>query len=231
MNNFSKRFYPFLHKNIRTFFTLVLILGLLCFFTACTALDYFSYVSELRSNIFLAETENFSMRIYSVTKEVPFVSDGVPRELSTRTEVYLIAPSGDKTCEISFSYDGKTYGGEMSFDNVKTEYYYACTLDVSSAKEIVCHIQYGENTIDMTAYSVLDENTITPRAALDIVRQSESELFETMTDKYGFTGEIYLRLLYEDSPYYYIGIIDRNGNTAAYLLNAQTGKILARRQS
>ena len=52
-----------------------------------------------------------------------------------------------------------------------------------------------------------------------------------MTDKYGFTGEIYLRLIYEETAYYYVGIIDRNGNIYAFLVNAQTGKILAKRQS
>ena len=50
-----------------------------------------------------------------------------------------------------------------------------------------------------------------------------------MTDKYGFSGEIYLRLIYEDSPYYYVGIIERNGTVHAFLINAQTGKILAKR--
>ena len=52
-----------------------------------------------------------------------------------------------------------------------------------------------------------------------------------MTDKYGFAGEIYIRLLYEEAPYYYVGIIDRSGGCNAFLMNAETGKILARRQS
>ena len=54
---------------------------------------------------------------------------------------------------------------------------------------------------------------------------------ESMTDKYGFTGEIYIRLIYEDAPYYYVGIIDRNGTINAFLLNATSGKILAKRQT
>ena len=51
-----------------------------------------------------------------------------------------------------------------------------------------------------------------------------------MTDKYGFSGEIYLRLIYEDSPYYYVGVINRNSEVNAFLLNAETGKILAKRK-
>jgi uncharacterized membrane protein YkoI len=52
-----------------------------------------------------------------------------------------------------------------------------------------------------------------------------------MTDKYGFKGEIYFRLIYEGNPYYYIGIINRNGEITAFLINAKTGKTLARRNS
>jgi hypothetical protein len=51
-----------------------------------------------------------------------------------------------------------------------------------------------------------------------------------MTDKYGFTGEIYLRLLYEDAPYYYVGVINRKGEITAFLVNATTGKVLAQRK-
>ena len=50
-----------------------------------------------------------------------------------------------------------------------------------------------------------------------------------MTDRNGFAGEIYLRLIYEDAPYYYVGIIDRNGGILALLVHSESGKILARR--
>ena len=205
---------------------------LLPFFSSCKKeLDYFDYVSELRSNIFLAETETFSLRIYAIQKENPYASDGIPMEKSTRTEVYLVAPSGEKTYELYFTVSEKTYGGEMSFDNVKAEYYFSCSLDVSELLEIPCSIECDGTQTELCAISVKNEATLTPQNALNKLRTAESELFESMTDKYGFSGEIYLRLLYEDFPYYYVGIIDRNGKTNAFLLNAETGKILAKRES
>jgi uncharacterized membrane protein YkoI len=202
------------------------------FLSSCKKqVDYFEYVSEFRNNIFLAQTGEISLRIYSVKKENPYVADGIPKEISTRTEVYLTTHSGDKNCVLSFQVNGKDYGGEMSYDNVKAEYYFSCTLDTSALQEIHCHIEYGETTTDIQATSVLKSDTLTPKNILQNVQNEEQELFRSMTDKYGFAGEIYLRLIYEDSPYYYVGVIDRNGNTYAFLVNAQTGKILARRQS
>lgn len=50
-----------------------------------------------------------------------------------------------------------------------------------------------------------------------------------MTDANGFAGEIYLRLIYEDVPYYYVGIIDREGRIFALLVDSEDGKILAKR--
>ena len=188
-------------------------------------------MSELRSNIFLAQNEDFSLRIYAVEKENPYVPDGIKKETSCRTEVYLIAPSGEKNCELSFSVDGKTYGGEMSFDNVRAEYYYSCTLDISALTELPCEITYGESKVSLTASSVKTPSVISPYYVLQTLIQTEPELFSSLTDKYGFAGEIYIRLLYEDSPYYYVGVMDRNGNSHAFLINAQTGKILAKRQA
>ena len=55
---------------------------------------------------------------------------------------------------------------------------------------------------------------------------TEKSLFDKWTDDYGFIGEIYIRLIYEDAPYYYIGLIDRNGKIVAFLMNAQTNAII-----
>ena len=119
----------------------------------------------------------------------------------------------------------------MSFDNVKGDYYFSCTLDVSNLSALSCRIRYGETERTLNAVSVRDESTLSPEAALSALQLAENELFQAMTDKYGFVCEIYLRLIYEDSAYYYVGVIDREGKTNAFLLNATTGKILAKRQS
>lgn len=213
------------------------LLGLIFLFTlfafsACKkTVRYFDYVSELRSNIFLGKTESLSLRIYAVKKESPYATDGVPRETFSRTEVRLLAPEGDKTTIITLQIGEQPYSGEMSYDMVKGEYFYACPLDVSAYRSIECEIVYGEEQTKISAASVLTETTIKPQDALHKLQTEKAELFSSMTDKYGFSGEIYLRLLYEGSLYYYIGVIDRQGNCNAFLMNAETGKILAQRQS
>lgn len=234
MNTFSVSKTPLTRAFLLVkFFLLILVLFPLFYgLTACKkSVDYFSYVSELRNNILLAETDGFSLKIYGVDKETPYATDGIPKEVTTRTEVYLIAPEGNETCTIAFTINGKEYGGEMSFDNVKTEYFLSCTLDISACSSIRCKITYGDQVMDMEALSVLKADTLTPQNVLNIIQTENAELFTAMTDKYGFSGEIYIRLIYEDAPYYYVGIIDRNGGIHAFLINATSGKILAKRES
>lgn len=211
---------------------LIALLSLLFFLSGCKKkIDYFSYVSEIRSNILLAETEDFSLRIFIGEREVPYSADGVARESSPRFDAYLVAPNGTKTCEFYFKIGNDSYGGEMSYDNVKGEYYYFCTLSVENLQAVSCEILFGDEKVVLEAKSVLTEQTLSPQNILSKLLETEKDVFSALTDKYGFAGEIGIRLIYEDNPYYYVGIIDRKGHVNAFLLNAETGKLLAKRQS
>ncbi len=209
----------------------MLLLPLLFLVGCKKEIDYFDYVSELRSNIFLAKTEEYSLKIYAVRKETPYAADGIPQSGSSRVEVFFLPTQGNPTVTITLKVGEQTYDGEMSYDNVKCEYYYSRTADASTLPYIDCTVVYGEQTLTMRANSVLTKQTITPKAALQKLRGSNGELFSSLTDSYGFAGEIYLRLLYEDSPYYYVGVIDRTGKVTAFLMNAESGKVLAKRES
>lgn len=232
MERHLKRSHAFLRALNALWDSALIFLILFLFFTltACKKeMDYFPYVSELRSNVLLAETDEFSLRVYAVTKESPYLPDGIPRESNTRLEAYLTAPEGNKTCRISFSIDGRDFNGEMSYDSVKAEYFFSCTLDVSQTKTLPCHLEYNGKTVELNAVSIRQSNTLSAQEILKTLQGLEADLFASLTDKYGFAGEIYIRLIYEENPYYYVGVIDRNSKVNAFLLNAQTGKLLAKR--
>ena len=226
---------PIFYKKLKVLPLLVMMILSFCIyplFVSCKkSVDYFSYVSELRDNIFLAESKEFSLRVYSVQKESPYLADGIVQEINTRTELYLLAPTNREPYTIYFSINGEEYGGEMSYDNVKSEYYLFLPLDVSKEKHFTCRLEYQTETLFLEANSVLSNEEIPPKNLLQRLQTENSDLFSSMTDKYGFRGEIYFRLIYEESPYYYVGIINRNGEITAFLVNAKTGKTLARRNS
>jgi hypothetical protein len=217
---------------IRFFATLLIMLLSVFFFTSCQKkIDYFDYVSELRSNIFIAKNDSFSLRIYAVVKESPYSTDGIPREKSSRMEAHLLTPEANKAVTITFQIAEQSYSGEMSYDNVKTEYFYSQTLDVANEQDLSVKITSKTETVTLNAKSVLSGSALSAKDAFSCLYKTEKTLFDELTDKYGFQGEIYIRLIYEDAPYYYVGVINRSGCTNAFLLNAYTGKILAKRQS
>lgn len=191
--------------------------------------DYFSYVSENRNNIFLCQTETYLLKIYSSDKETPYLCDGVKRTVSPRTEIYLTAESGDENYEISFIVDGKTYGGDMSYDNVRSEYFYFVTLDVSDLSQIPVKLTNGQGTTEMNAVSVKEDGLLSPREIVDKVRIAEPETFKLLTQKNVFQGEIYVRLISENGLYYFVGIVDKQGNMLSLLCDGKTGKVLAKR--
>ena len=225
----SRSFFNALTALFKSFLLLFAILLCATFASCKKKIDYLPYVSELRSNILLAKEGDFSLRIYAVSKENPYTPDGIPHECNTRVEVYLTAPNGKERCDVFFTINGQEYGGEMSYDNVKAEYFFSCTLDVSKVEMLPCRIEYGGQNFSLIALTIRQANTLNAQEILKTLQTAESELFTSLTDQYGFAGEIYIRLIYEENPYYYVGIIDRDGHINAFLLNAQTGKILAKR--
>ena len=223
-----KRFYV-----ITPYFKQIFCLILLCFiciFCACEKkVNYFDYVSELRENIFIAEREDYFLKIHSTVKETPRSLDGIKRDSVTLTEVFLTAPSGEETYTLTFHVDNKKYGGEMSYNNVRGEYYFSCTLDTTKLSQIVCELSYNQTTFQLTAKSVRSKEVLSASSVLEKLAQTEKNLFQALTDKYGFQGEICIRLIYEDAPYYYVGVTDKKEKTTAYLLNAISGQILAKK--
>ncbi len=228
-----KKFLPFHKRKQKIFFSFILfaIFVFCSLFASCKKeTDYSQYVSELRSNILLCENGELSVRVYAVEKESPYAPDGVKREISKRTELYLQAPSGECEYILSFSVNGKNYHGDAVYDNVKGEYYFSCSADVSTLTTLPILIEFEENKIEMNAKSVRSETMLSPLKALEKLQTENAELFTSLTDKYGFAGEIYIRLIFEDSAYYYFGIIEKSGKITAFLMNAESGKILAKRE-
>ncbi|MBQ8885215.1 MAG: hypothetical protein IJY62_02440 [Clostridia bacterium] len=213
------------------FLLLATLLFALCFSACSKETDYFSFVSENRSNIFLCKTEDFSLKIHAVERENPYSPDGVPRESSPRTEVFLIAAETTDAPVLTLIVNGKEFGGDMSFDNAKAEYYYSCTLDVSHLASIPVRLEYKGTMVETNAVSVKTQTSLSSREILFSAINAEREKINTLTDKNGFAGEFYIRLISEDGLYYYVGIIDRNGKVLSMLLSAESGKVLAKREA
>ena len=221
-------------KKSSSLFTRFLLFVFLLFLaftaTACKKqTDYTQYVSEYRNNLFLYDGDGFSVRAQSVEREYPYVADGNKGEMTKRVELFISAPIGTQSCSVFFHAGGLRYGGEASFDNVKNQYYFSCTADLSSARSLPIALTFDSQEFEVTVPSVLTDDMIPLQQLIERVFESDGELLKRLTAEKNFDGELYVRILYEDAPYFYVGVVDKSGNITAFLLEAKTGKVLAKR--
>lgn len=221
---------PNLFLHVLQKFLLLPILCALLFASGCKReLDLTEYVSEYRNNLLLYSCDDFSVRMQNVVKEYPYVADGYKSELTKRVELTVTAPEGTEHCKIRFYADGVEHAGDGSYDSVKRHFYYSCTANVENAHTIPLAVSFDGNEREITLTSVKTEDLLPLSEILRQAFESEKELLKKLTPKKEFEGELYVRLLYEDAPFFYVGIVDRNGKVTALLLNGKTGKVLAKR--
>ena len=206
--------------------TLILLLGLAPLVSACAKkTDYFDYVSELRSDLFVASEEEFTLSVACITRESPYINDGIK---ATMCQVIEITLDGDAD-EYSVLLDGGV-GGEMSFRNTRGDFYYSQSVTSFPKDSVNLRVEWEGNTREIVATSVKTEHTLTPQAALDSALKGEQQTLERMKTDGAFRGEFYVRLLRRDKNYYYVGIVDTKGKMISLLLDSESGQLLARHE-
>jgi hypothetical protein len=210
-------------KIIYIFLAFTTTIFLLC---ACNSqVDYYGYVSELRSNIFIYKDDNYDCKIYISNKETPYNSDGIKGEMNSIIEVFLTLPTTPNKVEIELG----IYSGEMNYQAVSNSFYLSFSGEGFKDDNVEVKLLIDGNEKIFEAVSVLYDGIITPQSALDCVYEYDTQTFESLTNGNFFNGEIYIRLLYDKSCYYYVGICDKTGKINAYLLDAETSHIIAQR--
>ena len=208
-------------------FAIPAVVAAAVFYGGCTASpDYTQYISETRSNVFLYEGDDVKLSIYCGEKESPFVADGIRGKLSDIVEIY-VRPNGEyENVTISSS---SFEGGEMSYLSARGMWYMSFSAAALSGDTVNVTLDCDGTKTDYTLLSVLSDGVMNCEKALDCVREHDGELFNSLTENGTFRGEIFIRLLYDEKCYYYVGVCDREGNIHAYLTDAQTGRIVAER--
>lgn len=211
-------------------FTFVLLAVTLLAFCGCKRkIDLCNYVSEYRNNLFLYKGESFAVKAQNVEKEYPYVADGYKGEMTNRTEIFISAPPNTQSCKVLFIADGMEHRGDASYDSVKRQFYYSCAADLSEAESLPIRLSFDDAEVEVTLASVKSKTTLPLKELLTKLFSEEQDLLKTMSSGKEFLGELYVRILYEDAPYFYVGVVDRSGNITAFLLDGKTGKILAKR--
>lgn len=197
--------------------------------SGCGKYDYSVHISDERSDLFTAETEEYSLTVSCMTRENPYLLDGVTCTKSKLVEVVLAEHTlSGAEYEVYFLEDVPR-GGDMSFRSVSGDYAYSRSVEEFPSGTVSLRVVKDGAATEIAATSVKTEQTLSPAQALEKAISAESERVESMTRGGAFYGEFHVRLLRRDKNYYYVGIIDEQGGILALLLDSETGEVLARR--
>lgn len=191
--------------------------------------DYSKHLSEVRSDVFCAETDAFTLTLSCVSREHPYAADTVTCPMTKFLEVVLV-PAHSTDTEYTVSLPGKDWGGEMSYRSMQDDRYYSESVEEFPVAEVTVCIEYEGQTQEIVATSVKNDHTMSVDDALEIAVEHEKELIARHTADGAFRGEFRVRLLRRDANYYYVGIVTGEG-TVSLLLGGESGEVLARRES
>ena len=210
-------------------FLLVPLLSLVLL-AGCKGTDYTKHLSDVRSDLFAAETEDFSLTISCITRETPYAADGVACNTLKLIEI-AVKPSegmdGSKSYRIALSGE-PAISGELSYRTVKGDYFLSQGVSAFPEGSVTVRLSEDGKTTELTATSVRTEKTLSPEEALQFAVDAEQELIGRMTAGNTFEGEFTVRLMRRSRNYYFVGITGKKEN-AALLIDAETGEVLARR--
>ena len=196
-------------------------------FAACAReIDYSDFISERRFKTYLYEDDDISVKVNLSSRENPYLSDGFKGEMQDVYEIFVqFFTSSPESVDVRLGEEG----GEMSYMSVTNSYYMSFSGgDLGESAHI--ELEYGDTSRELDAPSVLYSGVISCEEALECTRQYDGQTFEDLTDGENVEGEIYVRLICDGGKcYYYVGVADREGDTKAYLVDGESGSVIAER--
>lgn len=199
----------------------------LLFFCGCgKQTNYSEYISEKRTDIYLYSDDGLQIKIYVSEKETPYCADGFKGEMGFLTEIYVTLPKNPDEVNVKAG----NIEGEMNFRAVENCYYLSAANGDISGESASVTLTIGEESKTYSAMNVKYDGVISCEDALKCVLERDLSLFEGLTESGIFCGEIYVRLIFDDGCYYYVGVCDRDKKITAYLVDGVKGKIIATKE-
>ena len=212
---------------------ITLVISAASLFACKTKIDYFSYVSDLRKDVFVGENDMFGVTVWAGARENPYASDGIRNETSLNLTIKVVCKkeTGDKITA-TVAYDENEYTRDLSFHPVKSAMATSFDVKVLPEKQLTVKLDYGEESCTLTLDSALAEGTVSYTEALEKAAEHCADYVKRHTEKGNLKAEISVRLLAENgNNYYYVGFTATDGEKKAVLIDGETGSVLAEKDN
>lgn len=210
-------------------FILAVLIYTLTVFSACSnKLDVSGYVSELRLDIFSGESASYSVVAYSEKREYPFISDGSVGEVKSQLTIKLTqkqkAESGLKA--LAF-FGNKEYEANFTYNVVNSSMIAVIEVDKFPSSSFTLSVVSQSGSENVTLTSLKHDEVISYKDALESVVEYDEDKAKNLFKEKGL-AEIHIRIMEsDDKNYYYVGLVEKEGKTSAYLVDGYSGEVLA----
>ena len=190
-------------------------------------------VSEIRQNFFVAEDDLSNINISSGYRENPYSLDGVHNDVVPfgvvvfRTSLANIAePSYNITIGES------VYQGIFERNPYDNTFVADLETAIDDDSQIHATIYIEDDTYDFTLQNLSSGWEIDCYEAFDIGLEALDECVQSLKKGNSFGGECYIKVISDpnnmlDIFYWYVAIVDKEGNTHAVVVDSSSGKILS----
>ena len=219
-------------KIIKKIICALLLVSALFINASCKkSLDLTVYVSQLRLGVYQGVSENFDLTLYSESKEKPFAIDGFVGEMGN---VLIVKLNGTKTLsdgvKITVKYDDYECSGEFKLNPVNSTYTAEIEVEnLPNTPNVLAFIETEEVKEQVSLVSKVSASKLDYKSVLKFVQDSDSETVKKLFTS-NVSTEIHIRIIPEKGKnYYYVGFNNKDGSISAYLVDGETGEVLARR--
>ncbi len=220
----------FMKKKFVLPLTIIMLFIVLTSFGCGNVNRLYSRLSELRLNLYEGESENYSLRAHYGFCEIPYINDGTVGEKVYKLTFKLSCKTTeDADYSVSFTFNETPYKSSFKADPISGSLIATVETETFNLNEFKVYICAASSSETVTLKSTVSENAIDYKTALDRLNESQSAMLDGYLDDNGnLTLEIRQRIITKNQiNYWYIGLVDADGNLKALLMDAADGKILA----
>lgn len=220
----------FMKKRFVLPLTVLMLFTVLITFGCSKVNRLYSRLSELRLNLYEGESENYSLRAHYGFCETPNINDGTVGEKVYKLTFKIVSKTTeDADYSVSFTFNETPYKSPFKSDPISGNLIATVETENFNLNEFKVYVCTASSSETVTLKSTVSETAIDYKTALDRLNESQSTMLDGYLDGNGnLSLEIRQRIITKNqTDYWYIGLIDADGNLKALLMDASDGKVLA----
>lgn len=211
---------------------LIITIAMLFVTSSCKSeVDLTAYVSQLRENVYACEVDGVKISVYSERRESPFIADSYVGKLKNILIVKIDAPTIVDDAKISISYDDISANGTFDYNPIGAKYTTVIEVEkLPTKQEFNGVFMVGEKQTEVLFKSTVASGSISSKDAINSVKKYDSKTINNLFNSDRVEAEIHIRIMPGgERNYYYVGLVTKDGNTTAYLVDGTSGEVLAKK--